>query len=188
MESNQDQALMRGPPDHRANGPDIPLSGYAAGLVRLAAGLYVIRCAVSHQKSIFLSSALDDTNGILALMVSSCLVPPPASCGEERHMADSRLSSRPLAFNLIAQCLFCFPSGLWRPSADSNCCNGVHRSTHSFMAVYKADSVSTRSAGRSRFLCVGTPGQVIAATASASMTGGRHLPSPGPSDALGYPV
>ncbi len=38
------------------------------------------------------------------------LVPPPASCGEERHMADSRLSSRPLAFNLIAQCLFCFPS------------------------------------------------------------------------------
>lgn len=55
--------------------------------------------------------------------------------------------------------------GLWRPSADSNCCNGIHRSTHSFMAVYKADSVSTRSAGRSRFLCVGTPGQVIAATA-----------------------
>lgn len=48
MESNQDQALMRGPPDHRANGPDIPLSGYAAGLVRLAVGLYVIRCAVSH--------------------------------------------------------------------------------------------------------------------------------------------
>ena len=38
------------------------------------------------------------------------LVPPPASSGEERHMADSRLSSRPLAFNLIAQCLFCFPS------------------------------------------------------------------------------
>ena len=37
-------------------------------------------------------------------------VPPPASSGEERHMADSRLSSRPLAFNLIAQCLFCFPS------------------------------------------------------------------------------
>ena len=48
MESNQDQALMRGPPDHRANGPDIPLLGYVAGLVRLAAGLYVIRCAVSH--------------------------------------------------------------------------------------------------------------------------------------------
>ena len=66
----------------------IPLSGYAAGLVRLSAGLYVIRCAVSHQKSIFLSSALDDTNGILALMVSSCLVPPPASCGEERHIFD----------------------------------------------------------------------------------------------------
>ena len=64
----------------------IPLSGYAAGLVRLSGGLYVIRCAVSHQKSIFLSSALDDTNGILALMVSSCLVPPPASCGEERHI------------------------------------------------------------------------------------------------------
>ena len=48
MESNQDQALMRGPPDHRANGPDIPISGYAAVLVRLAVGLYVIRCAVSH--------------------------------------------------------------------------------------------------------------------------------------------
>ncbi|MFR1476468.1 MAG: hypothetical protein ACLSB9_12470 [Hydrogeniiclostridium mannosilyticum] len=31
--------------------------------------------------------------------------------------------------------------------------------------AYVADSVSTRSAGRSRFLCVGTPGQVIAATA-----------------------
>ena len=31
--------------------------------------------------------------------------------------------------------------------------------------AYMADSVSTRSAGRSRFLCVGTPGQVIAATA-----------------------
>lgn len=48
-----------------------------------------------------------------------------------------------------------------------------------------ADSVSTRSAGRSRFLCVGTPGHVIAATASASMTGGHHVPSPGPSDAIG---
>lgn len=32
------------------------------------------------------------------------------------------------------------------------------------------------------------PGQVIATTASASMTGGRRYPSPGPSDALGYPV
>nr|DAQ40506.1 MAG TPA: hypothetical protein [Caudoviricetes sp.] len=41
-----------------------------------------------------------------------------------------------------------------------------------------ADSVSTRSAGRSRFTGVGTPGQVIAATASASMTGGRRYPSP----------
>ena len=32
------------------------------------------------------------------------------------------------------------------------------------------------------------PGQVIAATASASMTGGRLVPSPAPSDALGMPV
>ena len=73
----------------------IPLPGYAPGLVRLSGGLYVIRCAVSHQKSIFLSSALDDTNGILALMVSSCLVPPPASCGEERRMWPSRLIVTP---------------------------------------------------------------------------------------------
>jgi hypothetical protein len=32
------------------------------------------------------------------------------------------------------------------------------------------------------------PGQVIAATASASMTGGRHFPSPGLSDAVDFPV
>lgn len=32
------------------------------------------------------------------------------------------------------------------------------------------------------------PGQVIAAAASASMTGGRQVPSPGPLDALGLPV
>lgn len=35
MESNQDQALMRGPPDHRANGPDIPLSGYVVSFSAL---------------------------------------------------------------------------------------------------------------------------------------------------------
>ena len=69
-------------------------------------------------------------------------------------------------------------SALWSSYLEYSVTMPLSRSTG-------ADSVSTRSAGRSRFLCVGTPWQVIAATASASMTGGHHVPSPEPSDAIG---
>lgn len=69
-------------------------------------------------------------------------------------------------------------SALWSSHLEYSVTMPLGRSTG-------ADSVSTRSAGRSRFLRVGTPWHVIAATASASMTGGHHVPSPGPSDAIG---
>ena len=69
-------------------------------------------------------------------------------------------------------------SALWSSYLEYSVTMPLSRSTG-------ADSVSTRSAGRSRFLRVGTPWHVIAATASASMTGGHHVPSPGPSDAIG---
>lgn len=69
-------------------------------------------------------------------------------------------------------------SALWSSHLEYSVTMPLGRSTG-------ADSVSTRSAGRSRFTGVGTPGQVIAATASASMTGGHHVPSPEPSDAIG---
>ena len=69
-------------------------------------------------------------------------------------------------------------SALWSSHLEYSVTMPLGRSTG-------VDSVSTRSAGCSRFLRVGTPWQVIAATASASMTGWHHVPSPEPSDAIG---
>ena len=102
MESNQDQALMRGPPDHRANGPYIPLSGYAAGLVRLSAGLFERgRICTSQRGSIGRGYLTTRPPGLppsgspyqsaSTLFRHRSMVPPPASCGEERHICASRL-------------------------------------------------------------------------------------------------
>ena len=156
MESNQDQALMRGPPDHRANGPDIPLSGYVVsfsalltclsprnsvrtcalarveGSVPPTSGFGIRRSPLSYTRILFERVRICTSHGAAtiggtALLVSKaaahlvrprCLVvylttrpprtstecvplpvsvylfrhrsmvPPPASCGEERHIFD----------------------------------------------------------------------------------------------------
>ena len=162
------------------------------------------------------------------------MVPPPASCGEERHIIAPLRCKPPSPFQVIwtktivmqgtgTGGRLCSPNlRFWRPALSIElhpymCASRLivtrrisapiaefWRSFQQDSALWSshleysvtmplgrstgADSVSTRSAGRSRFLRVGTPWQVIAATASASMTGGRHAPSPGPSDALGFPV
>ncbi len=136
MESNQDQALMRGPPDHRANGPDIPLSGYVVSFSALLTCLSprnsVRTCALARvEGSVPPTSGFGDRRSplsytrILFERVRICtsqrgsigrvylttrpprtstecvplpvsvylfrhrsMVPPPASCGEERHIFD----------------------------------------------------------------------------------------------------
>lgn len=76
MESNQDQALMRGPPDHRANGPYIPLSGYAAGLVRLTAGLFErVRICTSHRATSWVPTSLACSGSSLSLEASTLARP-----------------------------------------------------------------------------------------------------------------
>ena len=158
------------------------------------------------------------------------MVPPPASCGEERHIIAPLRCKPPSPFQVIwtktivmqgtgTGGRLCSPNlRFWRPALSIelhpymcasrlDChtllaypCTGTQGSFQRDSASWSshleysvtmplgrstgADSVSTRSAGRSRFLCVGTPWQVIAATASASMTGGHHVPSPEPSDAI----
>ena len=136
MESNQDQALMRGPPDHRANGPDIPLSGYVVsfsalltclsprnsvrtcalarveGSVPPTSGFGIRRSPLSYTRILFervrICTSQRGSIGrvyltprpprtsteCVPLPVSVYLfrhrsmVPPPASCGEERHIFD----------------------------------------------------------------------------------------------------
>lgn len=167
MESNQDQALMRGPPDHRANGPDIPLSGYVVsfsalltclsprnsvrtcalarveGSVPPTSGFGIRRSPLSYTRILFervrICTSQRGSIGRVYLTTrppglppsvspyqsastysataqwysvrchcrvsksflwaitypwhtsGTLLVPPPASCGEERHMCASRL-------------------------------------------------------------------------------------------------
>ena len=136
MESNQDQALMRGPPDHRANGPDIPLSGYVVsfsalltclsprnsvrtcalarveGSVPPTSGFGIRRSPLSYTRILFervrICTSQRGSIGRVSLTTrpprtsTECvplpvsvylfrhrsMVPPPASCGEERHIFD----------------------------------------------------------------------------------------------------
>ena len=136
MESNQDQALMRGPPDHRANGPDIPLSGYGVsfsalltclsprnsvrtcalarveGSVPPTSGFGIRRSPLSYTRILFervrICTSQRGSIGRVYLTTrpprtsTECvplpvsvylfrhrsMVPPPASCGEERHIFD----------------------------------------------------------------------------------------------------
>ena len=136
MESNQDQALMRGPPDHRANGPDIPLSGYVVsfsalltclsprnsvrtcalarveGSVPPTSGFGIRRSPLSFTRILFervrICTSQRGSIGRVYLTTrpprtsTECvplpvsvylfrhrsMVPPPASCGEERHIFD----------------------------------------------------------------------------------------------------
>ena len=136
MESNQDQALMRGPPDHRANGPDIPLSGYVVscaalltclsprnsvrtcalarveGSVPPTSGFGIRRSPLSYTRILFervrICTSQRGSIGRVYLTTrpprtsTECvprpvsvdlfrhrsMVPPPASCGEERHIFD----------------------------------------------------------------------------------------------------
>ena len=136
MESNQDQALMRGPPDHRANGPDIPLSGYVVsfsalltclsprnsvrtcalarveGSVPPTSGFGIRRSPLSYTRRLFervrICTSQRGSIGRVYLTTrpprtsTECvplpvsvylfrhrsMVPPPASCGEERHIFD----------------------------------------------------------------------------------------------------
>ena len=139
MESNQDQALMRGPPDHRANGPDIPLSGYVVsfsalltclsprnsvrtcalarveGSVPPTSGFGIRRSPLSYTRILFervrictsqrgsigrvylttrppgLPPSVSPYQSASTLFRHRSMVPPPASCGEERHICASRL-------------------------------------------------------------------------------------------------
>ena len=139
MESNQDQALMRGPPDHRANGPDIPLSGYVVsfsalltclsprnsvrtcalarveGSVPPTSGFGIRRSPLSYTRILFervrictsqrgsigrvylttrppgLPPSVSPYQSASTLSRHRSMVPPPASCGEERHICASRL-------------------------------------------------------------------------------------------------
>ena len=136
MESNLDQALMRGPPDHRANGPDIPLSGYVVsfsalltclsprnsvrtcalarveGSVPPTSGFGIRRSPLSYTRILFervrICTSQRGSIGRVYLTTrpprtsTECvplpvsvylfrhrsMVPPPASCGEERHIFD----------------------------------------------------------------------------------------------------
>ena len=126
MESNQDQALMRGPPDHRANGPDIPLSGDVVsfstvrtcalarveGSVPPTSGFGIRRSPLSYTRILFervrICTSQRGSIGRVYLTTrpprtsTECvplpvsvylfrhrsMVPPPASCGEERHIFD----------------------------------------------------------------------------------------------------
>ena len=139
MESNQDQALMRGPPDHRANGPDIPLSGYVVsfsalltclsprnsvrtcalarveGSVPPTSGFGIRRSPLSYTRILFervrictsqrgsigrvylttrppgLPPSVSPYQSASTLFRHRSMVPPPASCGEERHIKHHRM-------------------------------------------------------------------------------------------------
>ena len=146
MESNQDQALMRGPPDHRANGPDIPLSGYVVsfsalltclsprnsvrtcalarveGSVPPTSGFGIRRSPLSYTRILFervrictsqrgsigrvylttrppgLPPSVSPYQSASTLFRHRSMLPPPASCGEERHMCASRLIVTPASY------------------------------------------------------------------------------------------
>ena len=67
---------MRGPPDHRANGPYIPLSGYAAGLVRLSVGLFErVRICTSHRATSWVPTSLACSGSSLSLEASTLARP-----------------------------------------------------------------------------------------------------------------
>ena len=85
----------------------IPLLGYAPGLVRLSGGLFA--------------------RPILKQLCYRTLVPPPASCGEERHMCASRLDchttsgsfQRALSFSL--RCCATLRSSGSDPASGETC-------------------------------------------------------------------